>query len=64
LIAAAGRSVLQNAGKPLVHLRRIRPSFAAKPLLQLQEAVLRLLMGRLTSSYGGAAAAPQFRGVR
>lgn len=25
---------------------------------------LRLLMGRLTSSYGGAAAAPQFRGVR
>ena len=25
---------------------------------------LRLLMGRLTSSFGGAAAAPQFRGVR
>jgi hypothetical protein len=55
---------LQNGRKLLIDLRRIKGSFAAKPLLQLQEAVLRLLMGRLTSSYGGAAAAPQFRGVR
>jgi hypothetical protein len=30
----------------------------------LQKIELRLLMGRLTSSFGGAAAAPQFRGVR
>jgi hypothetical protein len=48
----------------LIGLGRLRRSFAAKPLLRLQEAVLRLLMGRLTSSFGGAAAAPQFRGVR
>jgi len=49
---------LQNAANVLIGLGRESASFTAKPLLRLQEAVLRLLMGRLTSSFGTPAAPP------
>jgi hypothetical protein len=59
-----GSAFLQNAAKLLMDLERLVRSFAAKCWRSLKKTELRLLMGRLTSSFGGAAAAPQFRGVR